>query len=181
MTRKASAKKSTAARTTLTQWLSALTGAGLVALVTFFYQRCTPSKTLFVIERADVHAVYVLVSNTAPRNPSQLVEPRLDFGNFPLENATLEPMVGDENKMVIDPGHVTIGLTPRGLGTKMKPGTSEPYTREEILSMLEVQNPQMTLWIEVEESNGTQRKLHQPMPVRLIKELIAEKLTDRGT
>jgi len=175
-------------RTTPFQWLSIVVSivvsSGTVALISFFYTRCTTSNTSFEIVQENRDAVFVLISNDAPRNSSHMVESRLDFGSFPLENATLEPMAGDEGKDVIEPGHVRVGLTPRGLGAKMKPTTSEPYTKEEILAMLKTQNPlrptQVTLWIKFKESNGVERSLPQTMSVTFIRDLIDEKLTDRG-
>lgn|GEM_PF-5194943 len=191
MTRTMSRKtktKNTDRKTTSSQslsiFISVLVSSAVVALVTFFYQHCTPSNTSFEIVRADKDAVYVLASNSAPRNPSRIVEARLDFGSFPLENATFEPMAGDENKVVIESGHAAVGLTPRGLGTKKNPTTSEPYNKEEILSMLKAENTQrltqVTLWIKFKESNGVEHSLPQTMPVSFIRELINEKLTDRG-
>lgn len=164
----------------LTQWVSVASSSAVIGIVTFLYQ-CTPSITSVHIDRASADAVYVVLSNKAPKNSSHLVEARFDFGDFPLENATLEPIVGDEKKVVVESGHVIIGLAPRGLGAKIKPGTTEPYTKDEILTMLDQQNPPVTLWVVVVESNERRREIPLPMRDVSIRDLINEKLTDRGT
>jgi hypothetical protein len=168
-------------------WEKLVTGvsvSGLVGAGCFLYAQLAPSKTSFKIQNPDQYAIHVLVSNDHPKKTSLLVDYRLDFGQFPLENARLELLPEDQSKSAIAPGDVSLGLAPQGLTAKTNPRTSEPYTKEEILSLLKPQNPShntpVALWIVVRESNGKRRELAQSMEAASIRELIERYLPGRG-
>ncbi len=107
---------------------------------------------------------------------------RIDFGDLPVEKATLEIHPDDKARTTITPGpqHVPIRVVTRGLSPKVRGiGLAERFTKKEIKKRLSAgtTTSNATLWVCVNESYGLRwRKLL--IRVDKIKSFILEGLPD---
>jgi hypothetical protein len=127
------------------------------------------SETSVSLDRMTDQAIYIRVSNSG-RKGSNLIGCQLDFGEVPIEAASLEPVFEDTKKTVIAPGaDVIIGYASPGLMPKKA-------TKAELMSQFG--DRIVTLSIDVEESNNPHHLLPIRVPFGGMRRFINERVAD---
>lgn len=131
-----------------------------------------PSKTEVQFAGTKGEVIYLHVTNKGG-SPSALLDYVLEFGDIPIENARLELINAHADRGLIRPGDsVTVGLIARGLERRAA-GV------DEIERLLREKTAEVTLQVQVEESNKIKRVLPVRFPAAHVRELIDAKLPEK--
>jgi hypothetical protein len=147
-------------------------------IIDFWHKNFGSSHTVVIVtSAASPDEIFVNIQNTGFRD-STLVGYKLTFSGVPIEPRTLHLVDDDRNNIIVPAQkNLVLHLTASGLRPLYRDGTSERLTKAEIMPKLDA--GQTTLEVEVQESDGLQRRSDTFSATRL-RAFIQEKVPDYG-